>query len=279
MRPFLRWILYCCTLALAGLLVVISVDEGMAEAVLGWLDHVLQVQHGRLAVAGVAVFLLVIHCLLVMRWMNQRRYAREIGYQNEFGKVAVSLVAIEEALTRAIENEPGVRRVSLRVYEDRVKRCVVIEPVLTLWEDHNVTAINHRCQEVLRSRFAELMPERDQVQVNLTLHRLNQRPANHDKSRRSSTEPSALEPAPLRAPVPSLTHNAPEVPNDRRATVIPEIEPARTQRPTERIHSGRLGVLNERRQSDIDSEEDLDYDSLYAGPTYPVDRDEDDERR
>ena len=171
-------------MALAGFLITLTVSDRTAEAFLSMVYAAsLKAKVGAWRWLGIAVLVLAAQAFMLVRWFTLKRYAREIGYQNEFGKVSVSLVAIEEALTRAIEGEAGVRRVSLRVYEDRVKRCVIIEPILTLWEDVNVTAINHRCQELLRARFAELMPDREQVQVNLTLHRLNQRQAvdtSHD---------------------------------------------------------------------------------------------------
>jgi hypothetical protein len=295
----LRWFHYILVLAIAAYLIVLTLSEGTADAFMQWLNTVLSSQGGRMAVAGVATFLVAMQAFMAVRSFTLRRYAREIGYQNDLGKVSVSLVAIEEALTRAIEGEPGVRRVSLRVYEDRVKRCVIIEPILTLWEDVNVTAINHRCQHLLRARFVELMPERDQVQVNLTLHRLNQRQAvdtahgvkEVPATTIASEEPQAVthDPATAIAAV-SAVAAATEVTDAPRpaviyaedqpvevgvetVTVVDEAEDVITS-PAERIRSERLAAVkavNQRKMSEVNDEEDLDYESLYAGPTYPVD--------
>lgn len=302
MQIVLRWILYLTVLSLVALLVVLAVNDTVAQILVTWLTEVINTQGGRMALAGVGAFLLAVQALLVARWLTLRRYAREIGYQNEFGKVSVSLVAIEEALTRAIEGEAGVRRVSLSVYEDRVKRTVVIEPVLTLWEDINVTAVNHRCQEVLRARFAELMPERTQVQVNLTLHRLNQRPAAHERSRRGTSQAPAVSlpvagdehggGATTTALSPALGYDGTHAQESRTESAVMDQADSHDQvgegdwvgkkgqgvTVAERIRSARLAAVSaasQRRLSEVEDEEDLDYDSLYAGPTYPVDKDDD----
>jgi hypothetical protein len=111
----------------------------------------------------------------VVRWYQVWRRSREISYTTETGKISVNLIAVEEALTRAIEGEPDVKKATVRVFEDRVKRSIIIEAVVTLWEVANVTERNRFCQRLLRRRFAELMPEQTVVQVNLNVHRLNQR--------------------------------------------------------------------------------------------------------
>jgi hypothetical protein len=125
-----------------------------------------------LAIAGIFV---LCPLAIMLRWWQVFRRARDISYSTENGKISVSLIAIEEALTRAIEGESEVKKATVRVFEDRVKRSIVIESVVTLWEVSNVTERNRFCQRLLRRRFAELMPEQTVVQVNLTVHRLNQR--------------------------------------------------------------------------------------------------------
>ena len=53
-------------------------------------------------------------------------------------------------------------------------RQVSIDAALTLWDDQNITALNQRCQDLLRARFAELMPEHaTAVKIDLRVHRLN----------------------------------------------------------------------------------------------------------
>ncbi len=139
---------------------------------------------------------------LFMRWVRVLVRSREISYTTENGRIAVNLIAIEEALTRAIEGEPEVKKAHVRVYEDRVKRAVIIDAVMTLWEVPNVTERNRFCQRLLRRRFAELMPEQNAVEVNLSVHRLNvRRPETSPPAAAGGTAmpPVAQQPAPLRA--------------------------------------------------------------------------------
>ncbi len=139
------------------------------------LHAFLEQPHSDLVVMAVSGIFVLCPLAILLRWWQVFRRARDISYSTENGKISVSLIAIEEALTRAIEGESEVKKATVRVFEDRVKRSIVIEAVVTLWEVSNVTERNRFCQRLLRRRFAELMPEQTVVQVNLTVHRLNQR--------------------------------------------------------------------------------------------------------
>jgi hypothetical protein len=149
-------------------------------------------------------------------------------------------------LTRAIEGEPDVKKATVRVFEDRVKRSIVIEAVVTLWEVANVTERNRFCQRLLRRRFAELMPEQTVVQVNLSVHRLNQR-RNEDRL--------------VKQPTPHLVEGV-------VSDTTPAGEPLNLPYHHKEIYQPAppIGV------EIATTEEDL-----YVGPSYPVVKDEEDE--
>lgn len=250
MQHVLRWIQYIAVTILCAALVTTASDPDLARRAWDFLEPRLDLVVARIIPAAVAGVLLISQALLVVRWLRERRYARDIGYNNEYGRVSVSLVAIEEALTRAMENEPGVRRVAIRVYEDRVKRQVIIDTAVTLWETNDVTSINHRCQDLLRNRFAELMPEKTAVQVHLNLHRL-------DRRRAETTPPPAT------ATAEGSTVTADPVGEAEDDAADEGAEPARPGPETS------LALALER------SEDELDEEDLYTGPTYPVEDDDD----
>ena len=189
--------------------------------------------------------------LILLRWVHSIRRNREISYQTDNGKVSVSLIAIEEALTRAIEGEPEVRKAHVRVFEDRVRRAVVIEAVVTMWEVPNVTDRNRFLQKMLRRRFAELMPEQTTVDVNLHLHRMTERTAE-------STKPTAS--------------RKPTMPVDNE----PELGTGSGGQPsTDRLALSK--VDDEPAAHPANTQAELTEDDLYVGPTYPVSDDDDDD--
>ena len=178
MVGFLRCLIYCQAVLVGLCLIQLAADPSWLDWVLDRCvdyfgsDHALSARVV-LAAAG-ALHLLAVGALFV-HWMHRHRYSREVTYQTEHGRISVSLLAIEEALSRAVENEPGVRKVYVRVREDRVRRCIVIEANLTLWEMSSVSEQNRRCQDIIRQRFAELMPEKTVVQIELNVSRLKHR--------------------------------------------------------------------------------------------------------
>jgi hypothetical protein len=243
MRAFLRWMVFVIGIALGGLLATFTLWPETVEPVMLWLrdDHI-----GRLTASAMSGVLLSSPLVWLLRWMQAMRRSREISYTTDNGRISVNLVAIEEALTRAIEGESEIRKARVSVYEDRVKRGIVIDAVVTLWEVANVTERNLFCQRLLRRRFAELMPERSDVSVNLVVHRLTVRP-----------------PSKGNVPAPA-------------AAALPASAPA----PAEAYERSPLGVakLPTREPEHLPrSAEPQDEDDLYVGPAYPVTRDDEDE--
>jgi hypothetical protein len=255
MRTALRLMLYLMSFALGGVLLGYYLHPG-------WFDVLVSYEgrypaEARILAAGLAMLLMLIPLSILLRWLQVHRRSREISYSTERGRVAVNLIAVEEALTRALENEDCVKRAHVRVYEDRVKRQVVIESALTFWEVPNITERTRQCQQLLRRRFAELMPEQSAVQVNLSLHRINPRKA--EIPRNSSPKLSADS-----SPERTVTDPFTGVPVEQRSRPVESVGNIYAEPPAS-SSSGRL-------PSSSGSQED----ELYVGPSYPVEKDDDD---
>jgi hypothetical protein len=253
MRAALRILLYLLSFAFGGVLLAYYLYPGLFNDLVEYEQG--YPKEARILAAGLAMLLMLTPLSILLRWLQVHRRSREISYSTERGRVAVNLVAVEEALTRALENEDCVKKAHVRVYEDRVKRQVVIESALTFWEVPNVTERTRQCQQLLRRRFAELMPEQSAVQVNLNLFRIN--PRKIEAPRRAETrvaavasEPSA--PSPF-AGTPLEARGATPAPGSIYAEPPTPPVPARPALPA------------------VPSE-----DELYVGPAYPVERDDED---
>lgn len=238
MRQFLRLLVFVLGVGLGGLFAAFLAWPEMIADIAEWMRH----WPGRMTLSALAFILLASPLAYWLRWMQAARRSREISYQSEYGRISVNLTAIEEALHRVLEGEREVKKAHVRVYEDRVKRAVVIEAAVTLWEEPNITDRIRYCHRLLRRRFSELMPEQDDVQVNLNVHRLTVRPPAEP----GKESPAA--PAPAAAPA-----DEGPLPGARRRDLesgehLPRVVPLVPQ-----------------------SEDDL-----YVGPAYPVSRDEDD---
>ncbi len=248
MRSFLRVLLYILTLVLGGYLVAVWHWPVVADQSARWAMG----ESGGLVCLGVGSALLASPLVILLRWLQSIRRNREISYTTDNGRISVNLIAIEEALNRAVEGEPEVKKAHVRVFQDKVQRSVVIEAMVTMWEVPNVTDRNRFLQRLLRRRFAELMPEQSQVDVNLHLHRLTER---------------RIEPRPVPAPKPAKPEAKPSPASDtesgsRSSTKLPTL-------PSEAMNPVANALPREGDEPD-----------LYVGPTYPVDTsDDDDESR
>ena len=239
MRGVLRILLYVITILLGVFLAAVNFRPELADMV----ASLAKTREGQWACGLASGTLLISPLVILLRWFQSIRRNREISYETDNGKISVNLMAIEEALTRAIEGEPEVKKAHVRVFEDRAKRSIIIDAVVTMWEVPNVTDRNRFCQRLLRRRFAELMPEQSQVDVNLHLHRLTER---------------RLEPRPAKA-------------KDHSPQVDPLISPSGIgpgpSAPSAVSESPVADALNR----------EPDESELYMGPSYPVEDDDEDD--
>jgi hypothetical protein len=254
MRATLRLMMYAFAMLVGALLVTNNVflAHGAFVTPMEWIARFLLTEEGRIVASCLAAVLLLSPLGILLRYWQATRRARDISYQTEHGRISVNLIAVEEALTRAIEGEPEVKKAHVRVYEDRVKRVVMIEAVMTLWEVPNVTDRNRFCQRLLRRRFAELMPERTAVEVNLSVHRLTTRgtaPAPAPTPSKESGRKDAVRITPTPSPVPD-TAPGPPTSTFYRDPLLDDTSPL----------------------SSPATDEDL-----YLGPSYPVVKDDDED--
>lgn len=175
MHTALRLIVYILCMGTGVLMLLLLLfPQQFVPYVLDYLKG-LQEGHGFWTPMMLGIVQILMPLSLALRWLSKRRFSREISYMTANGRVSVNLQVMEEALSRAVNNEPQVKHVVVRMYEDRIRRMVVIQAVLTLWAEENITAANEKCQKILSQRFAELMPEQRSVQVHLSVNRLRHR--------------------------------------------------------------------------------------------------------
>jgi hypothetical protein len=249
MSAVLRWILYVSVMAAALCGVAMAIDPELAAWALATVGQHAHDPYVRLLAGAVGGVVLASELLLVGSWLRERRFAREFSYTTTLGQVSVGLVAIEEALTRALANETAVRRAGLRVVEDRVKRVIQIHAHINLWEEDDIKVAIDRCQSVLAARFRELMPQQ-KFHIGLNLHRLT--PRRPEPAGRRRTE---VGDRPAVAPV------APVTPLATAVAVEPELAPKSLPWHDDQTFRDD-GTIRE--------------EDLYLGPRYPVESRDDD---
>ena len=217
-------------------------------------------REARLVAAGLAMILTLIPLTILLRWVQARQRSKEISYSTDTGRVSVNLIAIQEALTRALEHEDCVRKAQVHLYEDRVKRQVVIDAAMTFWEVPNVTERNRQCQILLRRRFAELMPEQ-KVVVNLSVHRITPRREGSESQRGDAG-------AGDRARAETQVDQTPVI-NPFAGTPLAESKPEHT-RPVGQYLAAPSGAETGHTALPPAPTED----DLYVGPSYPVESDD-----
>lgn len=245
---------------------------------------------GQVILAGIGLILLLVPLAILLRSVVFQRYGRELTYRTEMGRISVSLLAVEEALARLLEHERSVRKAHVRVSEDRVRGVLVIEAVLVLWEDPDITGQNQRFQELMHRRFTELMPEH-KVEIDLRVHHLHPRTPGILAQTRTGSESR-----PDRLALPGLAATSGSTDQEAGAALLARAR-TETAGPVEIAPTSSAGTtsafLSERQDVRSASpapapvptpvpipaprSEPQDFADLYAGPRYPV-GDEDEEK-
>jgi len=127
-----------------------------------------------IAVAMVAVFLL--NAMAFFALLRPPRYQNYISYRNPKGKMVISISALQEALVRALLNQPGVHdmRVHILVPKEKGKKKKKPIRVLasgTLWEAEDILTTQTRLQNLLEQRFSEILRTDEKVEYDVRLER------------------------------------------------------------------------------------------------------------
>src|SRR5690606_3354113 len=103
MRAILRILLYLMALTLGAGCMAYYWRPGLFQVVVAFEQE--YPREAGLVAAGLAMILLLSPLSILLRWVQARQRAKEISYTTDTGRVSVNLIAIQEALTRALEHE------------------------------------------------------------------------------------------------------------------------------------------------------------------------------
>jgi hypothetical protein len=86
--------------------------------------------------------------------------------------VTVSLFALREALTRALQHEPEVHSVDVELKHDRAKRRITqVMARGTVWDGPDILQTTLKMQQVLRRRFREIVDPEEEPRFEVALDR------------------------------------------------------------------------------------------------------------
>ena len=305
----LRLIFTLMALVLGGYLLFLAADPVRFQLHMQFLLQEGGTPMGRVVLASIGGLCLAVVPAQLLVWAVSRRYAKTLKYRVAGDKVTVSLQAVEEALSRALENDPAVRTATVRVLANRWRRRVDVEAALVLYEDSDLSVVDGRCPQLLRARFKEVMSGVKRVSFSLHIDRLRSRASDPGHARLATVAEDSSErlmgmrqtPA---IPLPGLTATGGATSKEAAAALLangdsaePAEVPSQSITAAEPVYDDEpipssahtpadglvpAGDSEEKavKQGDsrpVDAVSDLQ-ENLYAGPSYPVgDADEEDE--
>jgi hypothetical protein len=124
-----------------------------------------------LVILSIALVLILFN-LLALIGLGRSRYLKYITFSNPKGQVAVSIAALQEALTRGLLQHPQVEDAHVAIFVSRKKKKpirVIASGVLK--EANDIVAIEARIQDMLERRFKEILKVDEKVLYDIRLEK------------------------------------------------------------------------------------------------------------
>ena len=104
--------------------------------------------------------------------LGKRKYLSYITFNNPKGTVMVSISALQEALSRALLQNPQVHEAKVSILVSRRKKKPIrVIASGALWEANDIVAIESRIQDLLEKRFKEILTVKEKVVYDIRLDR------------------------------------------------------------------------------------------------------------
>ena len=113
MRSVLGFMLHVTALLVGGLATAAWLEPVFADVLIAFL----RTANGVIVATAVVTIFVLCPFGAILHWWRVFRRSREISYSTDAGRISVSLIAIEEALTRAIEGESDVKKAIVPLVE------------------------------------------------------------------------------------------------------------------------------------------------------------------
>jgi hypothetical protein len=115
------------------------------------------------------LILLVLAYLMFRSGLSTMKRRKEVHYANAIGEIAIALSAIEDALSRLLDDADVVRAHEVIISDAPNEKRLRVTARLHMWEVSDLPSRVADIQQDLKRRFEEIMPDAESPEYNVKL--------------------------------------------------------------------------------------------------------------
>jgi uncharacterized alkaline shock family protein YloU len=176
MKIFSAIVIFIYTLlfsVIGAVLIALSLRAESLSAIMNMLNSVAFTDNVRMGMALTGFILILINILIARLSLGKMRREKTIAFDNPYGRVTVSLAAIEDYVKRLTTGMTEIKELKSSISAGRKGVEVITRAVL--YSDANIPEVTEKIQNAIRIKLQEMLGLEETVTIKIDVVKIAQR--------------------------------------------------------------------------------------------------------
>ncbi len=164
---------------IGGLLIALSLHIFSPDAILNILTQIYQTNNLRLITGLTGLLLILINISVAQITIGRLQKEKTIAFENPFGRVTVSLSAIEDFIKRLAYKLTEIKEIRSNVIASKTGIEVAVRTVL--YSDVNIPEATERIQNIIKSRLQDMLGIEETIIIKVHVSKIVGREKSQSK--------------------------------------------------------------------------------------------------
>lgn len=158
---------------LGAVLIAVSLRTESLSAIISMVNSVSLADNMRLGMALTGFFLILINISIAQLSLGKMRREKTIAFDNPYGRVTVSLAAIEDYVKKLTTNMTEIKELKSSISAG--KKGVEVVTRAVLYSDVNIPEVTEKIQNAIRIKLQEMLGLEETVTIKIDVIRIAQK--------------------------------------------------------------------------------------------------------
>ncbi|MFH1782387.1 MAG: alkaline shock response membrane anchor protein AmaP [Candidatus Omnitrophota bacterium] len=150
---------------IGALLIAISFHAEYFNLFKSLTDQISQQNNLRLGLAGLGFLMMVVNISIVQLSLNRLRKDKNIAFDNPYGRVTVSLTAIEDYIKKLTNEMSEVKEIKSSI--NSIKSGIEVNAKVILYSGFNIPEVTEKIQSAIKMRLQEMLGLEETVVIKV----------------------------------------------------------------------------------------------------------------
>ncbi|MBC8473574.1 MAG: alkaline shock response membrane anchor protein AmaP [Candidatus Omnitrophica bacterium] len=167
---FIYTLLFCI---IGAILIALSLRAESLDLIVNFIGYISHSSNLRLGMASIGVLLLVVNIAIAQFFFSRLQGQKIIAFDNPFGRVSVSLSAIEDYIKKLTGRIPEIKEIKTQISAG--KSGVEVNTRAVLCSDVNIPEITDKVQNAIRTKLQEMLGLEENIIVKMHVTKIVQK--------------------------------------------------------------------------------------------------------